>query len=48
MMLAGVLQEGNQPEDFPQPLLGSGMKPFPLVQGTWCWGFLIRIQGKRA
>lgn len=29
-MLAGVLQEGNRPKDFPQPLLGSGTKPFAL------------------
>lgn len=28
MMLAGVSQEGDQPKDFPQPLQGSGMKPF--------------------
>lgn len=28
MMLARVLQEGNQPKDFLQPLLNSGMKPF--------------------
>ena len=27
-MLAGVFQEGNQPKDFLQPLLGSGTKPF--------------------
>lgn len=48
MMLAGVSQEGNQPEDFPQPLLGSGMKPSASAQGTWGWGFLLRIQGKGA